>query len=78
MKKILLSLSLITAALTVNAQCSDLFFSKYLSNGSNNKAIEIYNPTASPIVLNGTYYIARYKTPTSSGNVSGLATKNVL
>ena len=65
MKKILLSLSLITAALTVNAQCSDLFFSKYLSNGSNNKAIEIYNPTASPIVLNGTYYIARYKTGTA-------------
>lgn len=65
MKKILLSLSLVTAALVGKAQCSDLFFSKYLSNGSNNKALEIYNPTPNPIVLNGTYYIARYKTGTA-------------
>lgn len=66
MKKILLSLSLVTVALAGKAQtCSDLFFSKYLSNGSNNKALEIYNPTPNPIVLNGTYYIARYKTGTA-------------
>jgi hypothetical protein len=65
MKKILLSLSLVTVALAGKAQCSDLFFSKYLSNGSNNKALELYNPTPNPIVLNGTYYIARYKTGTA-------------
>ncbi len=65
MKKILLSLSLIATAAIANAQCSELFISKYLSNGSNNKAIEIYNPTPSPILLTGKYYLARYKTGTA-------------
>jgi hypothetical protein len=66
MKKILLSLSLVTVALAGKAQtCSDLIISKYLSNGSNNKAIEIYNPTPNPIVLTNKYYIARYKTGTA-------------
>ncbi len=51
--------------------CSELFISKYVSMGSNNKCIEIYNPTANPILLTGKYYIARYKTPTSGGNTSG-------
>ena len=40
--------------------------------GANNKCIEIYNTTSSPIVLNNVYYIARYKTPTASGSVSGV------
>ncbi len=73
MKKTLLlcGLAAMTQVSTVKAQCSDLFFSKYLSDGSSNKAFEIYNPTAAPIVLNGNYYVARYKTPTTSGNTSG-------
>ena len=71
MKKTLLSLSLITVALAGKAQCSDLFISKYVSMGANNKCIEIYNPTANAIVMTNNYYVARYKTPTSSGNVSG-------
>lgn len=71
MKKVLLFCGVAALAQISQAQCSDIFFSKYLSNGSNNKALEIYNPTANPIVLNGTYYIARYKTPTASGNTSG-------
>ena len=72
MKKILLSLSLVTVALAGKAQnCSDLFISKYVSMGANNKCIEIYNPTNAAIVMTNVYYIARYKTPTSSGNVSG-------
>lgn len=72
MKKTLLSLSLITVALAGKAQnCSDLFISKYVSMGANNKCIEIYNPTNAPIVMSNKYYVARYKTPTSAGNVSG-------
>ena len=31
------------------AQCTDLFFSEYVEGWSNNKALEIYNPTANPI-----------------------------
>lgn len=57
---------------TVHAQsCSELFISKYVSMGSNNKCIEIYNPTSNPILLTGNYYLARYKTPTSAGNTAG-------
>ncbi len=33
--------------------CSDLFISEYVEGGSSNKAIEIYNPTASAIDLTG-------------------------
>lgn len=33
------------------ADCSDLFFSEYLEGSSNNKALEIYNPTANSVNL---------------------------
>ncbi len=58
---------LISAA--ASAQCNDLFFSEYLEGASNNKAIEIYNPTSSAINLTD-YVIYRYNngspTPTDS------------
>ena len=42
-----------------HAQCSELFFSEYIEGWSNNKALEIYNPTAEPIDLSS-YSISRY------------------
>lgn len=33
------------------AQCSDIFFSEYIEGSSNNKAVEIYNPTSNTIDL---------------------------
>lgn len=36
---------------TSAAPTTDLFFSEYLEGGSNNKAIEIYNPTSNPVNL---------------------------
>ena len=42
------------------ANCGDLFISEYIEGSSNNKAIEIYNPTASPITLTGNYDISLY------------------
>ncbi len=73
MKKLLLIIPLaFFYSSTINSQtCSELFISKYCSMGANNKCIEIYNPTNSTIILTGKYYIARYKTPTASGNTSG-------
>jgi hypothetical protein len=42
----------ITGNDTVNAgNCADLFFSEYMKGTGNNRALEIYNPTSSPIDL---------------------------
>lgn len=61
MKKVLLSLGLLLTA-TVSAQtppCSELFISEYVEGWSNNKAIEIYNPTNQAIDLSD-YMLVRY------------------
>lgn len=41
------------------ANCSDIFISEYVEGSSNNKAIELYNPTPNPIVLDGVYTMGR-------------------
>jgi hypothetical protein len=60
MKKIyLLSLSIL-CAFTINAQnCSELFISEYVEGWSNNKAIELYNPTSNTIDLSN-YALSRW------------------
>lgn len=58
MKKVLLSL-LIASPLSMLAQCTELFISEYCEGSGNNKAIEIYNPTANSINLSG-YVLERY------------------
>lgn len=58
MKKILLSL-LVASPLSMLAQCTELFISEYCEGSGNNKAIEIYNPTANSINLSG-YTLERY------------------
>jgi len=45
--------------LAIAQDCSELFFSKYVEGTVNNRALEIYNPTADAIDLAG-YAIARY------------------
>ncbi|MFT5601227.1 MAG: PKD repeat protein [Flavobacteriales bacterium] len=54
--------------------CSDLFFSEYIEGSSNNKALEIYNPTTGIIDLSN-YAIRRYNngaaTPSSTFYLSG-------
>jgi predicted extracellular nuclease len=61
MKKILLSISIFTTAIAgfSQAPCSDLFFSEYIEGSSQNKALEVYNPTPNPIDLSN-YHIYRY------------------
>ncbi|HPH81613.1 MAG TPA: lamin tail domain-containing protein [Flavobacteriales bacterium] len=41
------------------SQCNELFISEYVEGSGNDKAIEIYNPTAAPIDLS-TYSIRRF------------------
>ncbi len=60
MKKILLSIFALASASFANAQCTELFFSEYIPATGNNKALEVYNPTASAINLSG-YSIKRYR-----------------
>jgi predicted extracellular nuclease len=67
MKKILLSLSLVTVALVGKAQtCSELFISEYCEGSSNNKAMEFYNPTNATISMSN-YRLVRY----SNGSFTG-------
>ncbi len=40
--------------------CNELFFSEYVEGSSNNKCLEIYNPTGAPITLTGVYSVSIY------------------
>ena len=71
MKKLLLSVFALTAYVSVNAQCNELFISEYVEGSGNDKAIEIYNPTNSPISLSG-YTIARYSNGASTSGTGGV------
>lgn len=68
MKKLLpLTLALaFTASINAQTNCSELFISEYVEGSGNNKALEIYNPTASTVSLNN-YRVVRY----SNGSFTG-------
>jgi hypothetical protein len=58
----------------VSPGCADLFFSEYVEGASNNKAVEIFNPTDQDISLTG-YTVHTYNNgssvPTNSFNLTG-------
>lgn len=69
---ILLSTSFLSAQVF---DCSDLFFSEYVEGYGQNKAIEIYNPTANAVDLS-LYSIERYSngsTNSSAGGTTGFS-----
>ena len=59
MKRTLLFIGTIMATMTYAQDCSDLFISEYVEGVGNNKALEIYNPTAASIDLSE-YIVIRY------------------
>jgi hypothetical protein len=67
MKKIFSLLFATVIAASVIAQpCSKLFFSEYIEGTGNNKALEIYNPTAVTVNLSG-YQIVQYNNGAATG-----------
>jgi hypothetical protein len=72
MKKKLLTFCGIALAGIASAQsCSELFFSMYICASGENKAVEIYNPTANAIVLTGNYQLKAYYNGATSATTSG-------
>ncbi|MDX1653385.1 MAG: lamin tail domain-containing protein [Brumimicrobium sp.] len=72
MKQFLLSVSLLIGTGFYAQDCSELFISEYVEGWSNNKAIEIYNPTNQSIDLSQ-YILVRY----SNGSTSAGAQQSV-
>lgn len=70
MKQTLLLFSVfISASLAAQNTCNELFISEYVEGWSNNKALEIYNPTNNPINLSG-YFVSRYSNGATTATVS--------
>lgn len=72
MKRTLLLFATIASSMTFAQNCSDLFISEYVEGWSNNKALEIYNPTNATIDLSQ-YMVIRY----SNGSTSATAANAV-
>jgi hypothetical protein len=70
MKQTLLFLSfVISTSLFAQNTCNELFISEYVEGWSNNKALEIYNPTNNPINLSG-YFVSRYSNGSTTATVA--------
>jgi hypothetical protein len=56
-------------------ECANLYISEYIEGSSNNKALEIYNPTGAPVDLSG-YSVASFNnggtSPTNTEMLSGI------
>lgn len=72
MKKLLLLTFSILALQSAKAQCSQIFISEVVEGWSNNKAIEIYNPTSNPINLTGFGLVRFSNGGTSYGSIASL------
>ena len=72
MKKLLLLSFSLLALFTAKAQCNQIFISEVIEGWSNNKAVEIYNPTASTVNLNGIGLVRFSNGSTSYGSIAPL------
>jgi hypothetical protein len=70
MKKLLLLLTLLFPAgfLFAQTDCADIFMSEHIEGWNNNKGVELYNPTSSPIILDNVYRIVRYSNGSSTSD----------
>ena len=63
---------------TQSTPCAELFFSEYIEGSSNNKGLEIYNPTGSAINLTGYTIVEKFSTtiPAATFALSGTIPAN--
>jgi predicted extracellular nuclease len=71
MKKLLLSVVALISFLTIHAQCNELFISEYVEGTGNDKALEIFNPTNSPVNLSG-YRLERFSNGSTTSSAGGV------
>ena len=69
MKKSLLAILTFASGLSYAQDCAKIFISEYVEGWSNNKALEIYNPTATTIDLSQ-YFVARYSNGSTTATVA--------
>ncbi|MEY4289302.1 MAG: hypothetical protein RLZZ30_1390 [Bacteroidota bacterium] len=69
MKKLVLFISSVLTFTATAQNCSELFISEYVEGWSNNKALEIYNPTSNTIDLSA-YFVARYSNGATTATVA--------
>lgn len=70
MKQSLLLIAIFLTSFTfAQSTCNELFISEYVEGWSNNKALEIYNPTDNPIDLSG-YFVSRYSNGATTATVA--------
>lgn len=69
MKRTLLLFATIASSMSFGQDCSDLFISEYVEGWSNNKALEIYNPTNATIDLSQ-YMVIRYSNGATSATAA--------
>ena len=69
MKKSLLAIFTFAAGFSFSQDCTKIFISEYVEGWSNNKALEIYNPTSAPIELSQ-YFVSRYSNGSTTATVA--------
>jgi hypothetical protein len=68
---LLIAVTVIGGIASAQAQgCNELFFSEYVEGSGNNKCLEIYNPTGSPVTLTGVYSVLMYFNGSSSAGTT--------
>ena len=72
MKHFFTSIFILLSVNLIQAQCTNLFFSEYVEGWSNNKALEIFNPTNQAIDLSA-YSISRYSNGGTSPSTTQLS-----